>query len=301
LARLTRDYRAMRRAFQMSNVQLHVLVEGRSTDDYVYEQICKIAAEGRSYRITRADQLTPAHAGGKEVLLGFFDFLRNQAALSEPSHHTTLFCFDKDIDDVERKMRRSEHVFYTMTYDIEGAIFSTVDLRRCAAAAASTQEHAVDWLGPPGTWCQVAAGRWREWVALCLLSRAVGANHANYGSTSRVNDPSHHPADPSKVSALLGQISAASSLSFAQIEARYQRRLRKVRALELSGDVDRVFKGKWYSRILALELKSRVSDISPSEPALEASLKATALILGDYDADWAASARARISQLALSV
>jgi hypothetical protein len=301
LARLTRDYRAMRRAFQISNVQLHVLVEGRNTDDYVYEQICKISAEGRSYRITRGDQLTAAHAGGKKVLLGFFDFLRAQEALLQLGHHTTLFCLDKDIDDVERKVRRSDHVFYTETYDIEGAIFPTVDLRRCAAAAASTQEHVVSWLGPPGTWCHVAAGRWREWVALCLLSRAVGSNHANYGSTSRVNDSSHDPADPAKVLELLHEMSTASGLSVAQIEARYERRLRKVRALELTGNVDRVFKGKWYSRILAHELKATVSDISMSEPALEASLKASALLLADWRAGWAAPARARISRLASGV
>jgi hypothetical protein len=207
-----------------------------------------------------------------------------------------VFFLDKDIDDIEKRQKRSPHMVYTPTYDIEGLIFRYGDVIDASAAALSLPRSATAYIGSAGAWCDAASRSWAEWTALCLCSRSLRLGHANFGSTSRVNEPLHFPTDPMRVGAVLQELATAAGLSVATVKRRYKRRLARVQALATAGNIEAVFKGKWYADILCSELRARIPS-ARARDGLARAVYASLMSRLDYGARWSAPFRDSVSAL----
>lgn len=288
MPRLARDFTSFRRALQVSHVLVHILVEGREVDSYLYDRLAERSTrEAVSYRIVRADELTDGRSGGKQLLLKLFQHLRHYKALMVTGRYAVLFVLDKDVDDIERRRRRSLHVLYTPSYDAECLLFRHGNLVEAVGAALSMQRSQLQFLRLSERWCDYAAERWLEWVALCLCARRLGANYPNYGSVSQVNDPSASQANLQKVREAIKNLANQSGKTSQQVEALYMRRVAKVRRLLRTGEIDRVFKGKWYADILtgdimAMGLLPQRFQVGTLRAAVYTALMTTL----DYDAPW---------------
>lgn len=285
MARLTREYAALRRAFQVSHARVVVLVEGREVDAYLYDKICLtvLTPNGTSYRIVRADEIVQmGNSGGKEVLLGFFDYLKRTSALHVAGCYTTLFCLDKDVDDLERRMRRSPHVLYTTMYDIENLLVGSADLKDCAAAALSVPVATCSHLSPANAWCLAVQSSWASWVTLRLCAKSFQVQRANYSSLSQVNVPLHGPVSQPLVVQIIRDIAAKAAVPQQVAMRRYAARFRWVNDLIKQGHGDRVFKGKWYLDILASELAAmrRGRNVGGLRSSLQALLMQSANVAG---------------------
>ena len=90
---------------QMSQAALFIFVESPE-DRYVYSQIADPECQGRGidYQVVTSEELQQ-NEGGKQVLLGFFDYLRRQSSLTDRFKGKTtvsIFFLDKDVDDFLR-------------------------------------------------------------------------------------------------------------------------------------------------------------------------------------------------------
>jgi hypothetical protein len=126
MSRLTHSLAGYRRAMQMSRTQIFAFVEGQ-TDPYFYDKICEAVCQPStvSYEIRRAQEL-PGGTGGKVALLALYDYLRRMSSLLDNFKGKTtgvLIFLDKDVDDLLRIQRRSEHIVYTKYYDLENHLF----------------------------------------------------------------------------------------------------------------------------------------------------------------------------------
>lgn len=270
----------MRRSFQISRARINVMVEGREVDGYLYDKIChaELDATGVRFRVVRGDELAGGPAGGKAILLQFFDYLKRNAALERTGSYSTLFCLDKDVDDLDRTRRRSPHVLYTPSYDIENLLVTNADLQDCAAAVMSMPTGAFSHLTPTLMWCRAVQLTWMSWVALCLCARSFRVPRANYNSRSQVNDPLHGPPDAGRVAAVLADIAASAGVPPSTVQTRYSTRVRMVTRSIRNGRGDEFFKGKWYLDVLSSELAG-LGGRTPG--VIRASLQATLLQQAD--------------------
>ena len=122
----------------MSSAVLYVFVE-RSNDRNVYSQLAdKECQDGTPYRVVTAEELSSGAGAGKQTLLQYFDYLKKCSSLIDnlgSKKTVSVFLLDKDLDDLKGTRRRSVHVVYTETYDIEAYYFIYGDLCRSASTA----------------------------------------------------------------------------------------------------------------------------------------------------------------------
>lgn len=279
------------------------MVEGREVDGYLYDKVCEatFAPSRTQWRVLRADELAGPGNGGKQVLLNFFDYLRNCRSLQTKGAYTTLFCLDKDVDDVQRRQRSSLHVLYTTMYDIEGQVIQEADLKDCAAAAMSLPRSQMGHLAPTAVWLREAERLWAEWVALCLTCRRLGLPHADYGRLSVVNNPPNGPTDPLQVEKLLIAISAATGLSLADVRKRFNYRLQRFLAKVATGDGAVLFKGKWYFDILLADLVARFNPSQNRRRGLREALVTSVIQSVDVLDAWSADLRRALAERAAAV
>jgi hypothetical protein len=77
VTRLVYSPRGFLRSLEVSRAHLHVFVEGRDLDPYIYGRLCENVCGGAfGYRLQRADELPGAGGGGKAILLDLFRRLR---------------------------------------------------------------------------------------------------------------------------------------------------------------------------------------------------------------------------------
>jgi len=250
-----------------------------------------------AYRIVRADQITEGSSGGKELLLKLFDYLRHHKALSVTGHHAVLFVLDKDVDDIEHRRRRSPHVLYTPSYDAECLLFRYGRLLEAVSAAISAQRSQLNFLDPSERWCDNAAGRWLEWVALCLSARRLGRQYPNYRSVSKVNVPLVGQTDQASLQREIATLAARSGKQPEEVEKLYRRRLEGVKRLHRAGEIDRVFKGKWYADILTAEIRAMFRCRQIQDGTFQIAVKAALMTTLDYDADWGSWFRERLKAI----
>lgn len=304
MSRLIHRYAALPHAFQMSRATITVFVEGRETDSYVYGRLCAEVVDPRlnpfAIHIMRADELPQVGSGGKDILVALFKYLRDRAALSKSGSYTTLFFLDKDLDEIDRKKLRSQHVVYTPTYDVEGLIFLHGNVADAAAAALSMPPTDPFGIGPTSSWCISRAQNWMEWIALCLTSRHLAAGIADYGSPSRVNDPLHGPADPLLIGTIQTQISSRTGVSLPKVIDMYGRKLAKVRKLLREDRISTVFKGKWYFDVLRSDVVSTHARFA-NTAGFHNAIRSALIVNLDYKAEWAKTFRDRVSILTASV
>jgi len=278
------------RRMQMSEDELIVLVEGTETDSFVVGSICGVAMEGAAVRLAVYPVVLFGPGGGKDVLVHFFDFLASAGRLRHTLQGKTtaaVFYLDKDVDDVLGTRRHSPHVVYTEHYDVQNYVYLHGDLEKGAASAASLPPQVLSSeLSDGRAWCRGAAERWMEWVALCLFVQRRRIRYRNYASHSPLNDPSHSPTDPAAHQAELTRLRKASGLADQEFAEALGRTTALVGRYYRFAKQDRIFKGKWYSRILRDDL-CRMASTSPlDKDGLEGRLTCAIAATLDFRAPW---------------
>ncbi|HEX9990603.1 MAG TPA: DUF4435 domain-containing protein [Chloroflexia bacterium] len=292
MSRLTHSFPGLRRAMQMSRTRLFAFVEGKS-DRYFYGRICRSICEpaGIAFEVSSADIISGT-GGGKTVLLAFFEYLRQRSSLLDNLHGKTtgsIFFLDKDIDDVLRTQRRSDHLVYTRYYDLENHIFVQGNLISAAAAVAGLDE---DWLrlrlGDADLWRLKVAEHWKDWVTFCMFSRKRKIRcRYNYGSASCLNVP---PQDPPSAVLKAQHLTALEALS-GRTSHQFRRSMRAIASLVdyfyARGYHDHVFRGKWYPELIEEELKAIAGTELLDASGIRNRIVFALLMTIDFEGHWA--------------
>jgi hypothetical protein len=282
--RLIHTQAAHVRALQISRFSLFAFVEGKAIDPNFFGRVCCRICEPRGVlcRILTAKEL-PGGTEGKARLVAFYRYARSKGKLRSILNGKVtvlVFFLDKDIDDTTRRKCRSKHVVYTAHYDVQNYVFRHGDFIRSVSAAASIDENELhQYFGR--NWCETAARRWKEWITLCLFSVVyAGGRIANYRNISKVNTPPNGPVDLGLYTAALAQARSNCQLKQAQFERAIGRLTTRVEKHLSKGTYDLVFKGKWYSTLLEMDLRSAF----PGRGQLRnIGTKATAALLATLD------------------
>lgn len=292
MRRLTHSLAGYRRAMQMSRNQIFAFVEGQ-TDPYFYDRICESVCQplGVSYEIRRAQEL-PGGTGGKAALLALYEYLKRMSSLldnfKDKSTGTIIF-LDKDVDDLLRKQRRSEHIVYTKYYDLENHLYIHGDLGKAAAASASMERSlVVTRIGNYEQWRQTVAEQWKEWIKLCLFTRKRKINsECNYSVASRINNPVHGPVDMIAHHQRVAILESRSGLPPMKFRRAFRNISHFVDGLYARGEHDRIFKGKWYSIFLEQEIKN-IAGVRPiNANGLVGRLPIALALTLNFDEPWA--------------
>ena len=260
MSRLRHTLSGFFRKLQIHDRHVFAFVEGNYNDSFFFGNICESVCKSRnlSYQILRAEEL-PVQAGGKEALVQFYKIARSRKSLI--IHFTRkssvlIFFLDKDVDDILRKMCRSDHVIYTRYYDIENHLFLNANFERAVAATCSRDETEIRSLPLfQNNWCHNAAVRWKEWVTLCLICMIKGIALANYrNNSSSVNIPRNGPVDPNAFEDMKNRIISALGCSDEEFDDEYSKVAARVDKIYRQGRQDIIFKGKWYPSLLENDL-----------------------------------------------
>lgn len=303
MSRLQYSLSAYRRRMQMSQTVLFIFIEGYM-DRYVYDKIVDSECKGSDidYKIV-TDKELQINAVGKQALLKFFIYLRRRASLIDRfKGKTTLsvFFLDKDVDDFLRIKRRSEHVVYTETYELENYLFMYGDLTEAAAASALLETDTIrDDLGSYNEWRKRAAATWIEWIKLCLFSHTRKINSfCNYGhSRSPINDEVYGSLNTNKYTELLSTLKRQSGLPLDRFKRSFTRLSKVVDRMYSDGQHDFIFKGKWYSCFLAEDIRRIASSRSFDSQRLKKRLLSSLALTLNTDDDWAEHFKAPIRRL----
>jgi hypothetical protein len=208
------------------------------------------------------------------------------------------FFLDKDLDDIRRKKCRSPHVIYTTYYDVQNHVFRHGDLGRSASSAASIDR--MEFLAHPTfavDWCRSAARRWREWIALCLLSVKDGIPGPNYRVASQVNIPINGPVDPAMYAAAVQGAAGHLGVTTAEIDRKLRSLLNTVDRYLSSGTYDLVFKGKWYALLLEADLHTAFAGRALQFNGVGARATTAMAATMDYSQPWADPFLRRLADL----
>jgi hypothetical protein len=277
---------------QMSSAKVFIFVEGK-TDRYFYNKICEafFLTRGIQYEICLAQEL-PKLTGGKTALLEFFKYLAKVSSLLDDfkgRKTAAIFYLDKDVDDILRKCKPSEHIVYTQHYCVENYFFAQGDLVEAVAAAASLDISDVRrGLGASSrAWRRNAAEAWKDWVKLCVFCRKLNINiDCNYGvNSSRINNGPYAPIDTVAYSARILELERRSGLTSRGFKLSFGSVSRDVDKLYRDNKFDSVFKGKWYSLFLAEDAR-RIAGGAANPAALPEKLMTSLQLTIDFNASW---------------
>jgi len=245
---------------QISHSKIFCFVEGFS-DRYIYSRITDAACNPKSikYEIITAEEL-PEEAGGKASVLAFYDYAKRSDLLDndfQGKRTVSLFFLDKDVDDVLRRKRRSRHVIYTESYDIEGSLFENSDLSQAAANAACLDIKTCQSLGSNVQWCRKAAQAWLEWVKICLTACYYSPAAGPYYSRpiSQINTTPFAEVNVTDVAKHKLRLKLSSELSSAEFSKASQKIEQLVSKLYNKGEFGKVFRGKWYPVLLLADIE----------------------------------------------
>jgi hypothetical protein len=301
--RLRHNERALIRTFQMSRLGIFVFVEGWK-DRYFYDRLCKIVCKQSPpiYQV-RTSQELGAQNSGKASLIGFFSYLRRRKLLFHEFKGKKLaivFFLDKDVDEILRLRKRSDHVVYTRYYCLENHLLKHVNLADLIAAAAGLDEASVlSAMGDQEAWMLNVASTWKDWIKLCLLGRVLNVNsRCGYGRASQVNENSFGKPMAPLITQMLGEIHTASGLPTSQFDAAWRRIDRTVENMFARSEHDRIFKGKWYIGFMPELAKRAAAGRQFDANGLEATqVFAIANKSVDPAERWAASLRAPLERI----
>ena len=292
MSRLLHSFEGFLRAMQISSTGLFIFVEGKLSDSYFYGQICKSIPDLRfPYEIHLAQQLTKG-TGGKQALLSYFVFLRKNNALvsSLTGQKTTcIFFVDKDVDDLQHKKKRSQHLVYTEHYDVQNYIFLHGDLQTGAASAASVDPARLSvQLSDAPVWCLNVAKLWREWISLCLCMLEKGiSGEANYKVHSRVQKGFSEPTDAKMYATFTEDIAHRAGLSVEELNLQLTTTTKKVDGYFARSLHHKIFKGKWFAVVLAAEVEKFMAGKPYDNNGLARRLPSSIAATLDFREPWA--------------
>ena len=275
---------------QMSRYSVFVFVEGKIADPYFYGKISSSVCKqnGVSYCLCKADELSGID-GGKQVLLSFFKYLKNNSSLIcdfKEKKTGVIFYLDKDVDDILRKKRKSPHLVYTTYYDVYNHIFNEGNIAEALSAAASLDPQFVQTrMGD----CQILrctlANLWKDWVKLCLFTAKKKARcRSNYRSISRINKSGCGSVDLAIHNNHIRELKSILGISDEKFQRSFNHLSKFVDGKYSDGRQDEIFKGKWYcflfaEYVRALKIKADCNGLGNRLPYLVASSI-------DFDQHW---------------
>ncbi len=244
---------------EMTLVNVVIYVEGKS-DRFFYDRIAALVCNrlGIAYQIRSGEEIDGA-AGGKQVLLAFFEVLRAQNKLQGYMGKSAcaFFFLDKDIDDLKGTLVQSDYLVYTSPYHYENYLFMWGDVLTAAASVSDLDRGTVEEaIGDTATWRRDAAVTWKEWVVLCALSETANVNvGAGYHSTSRIHQGGFGEIDEARLDFIRTGFAGALGITPAEYSAREKLMRELVDRIYEANNYDSVFKGKWYANLLIARLK----------------------------------------------
>jgi hypothetical protein len=290
------------RYMQMSRVQLFAFVEG-FTDRPFYDRICALECVESAcpYEVCTATELS-SNAGGKTAVLKFHDYLRRKRLLRtdfKGKIFTTIFFVDKDVDDLRRSCRRSNHINYTAHYHLENYWFLNGDLHSSFAVAGGFSVSQVRYaIGHATTWRTLVAERWRQWVELCVFTAMYPCPcDIRYANLSKINESVFGEVDANAAAAAYARVRDASGMEDITFERRWRKASKAVEKLYSKGCHDAVFKGKWYGQFLMAEAERLAAGSRYNRNGFLDRLIGALMSSLDFSADWAASLRERVRGL----
>ncbi len=277
---------------QMSSTDLFIFVEGVHLDRFFYSRVIESIPNLQvRYEIVIAEVL-PGKVGGKQALLKFFSFLRKKSALTSTlgiNKTSCIFFLDKDVDDIQRKKKRSQHVVYTEHYDAQNYIFLHGDLLTSAASVASVDPRVLQSdLADASAWCQRIAQLWKKWICICLcVTEYTVTRVANYGKESQIQISPCQSTDETKYNSYVQKIARRYKIPTAEFKKRLKTTSIKVDKLFTKGEHHRIFKGKWFSTALADDIERIMGTSHYNKNGLKARLESTIAVTLECDEPWA--------------
>ncbi len=298
MTRLRHSFFGEVRKMQMSSTSLYCFVEG-ITDPFIYGEICASVCdeEGISYEVVPSD-LLPKAGSGKSVMKPFLANLRKRKLLFSDFKGiktASVFFFDKDVDDLRRRMLRSPHVIYTEYYNLENYIFRHGDLARSLASCTSIDyQTIVKSIGGENQFKKQIAEIYRNWVVLCLFSCKYVRRSTNFGSHSHVNKDAYGAVDSSELTAYKTALQIRCGLSQSEFELRFAEVSKVVNELYATNNHDRYFNGKWYFHITEREISKIYSARSYEKNGLPSRLKTAMSYSLDINGRWSDHFKSKI-------
>ncbi len=302
MTRIRHSFAGYLRLMQISSTNLFVFTEGKQSDPYFYANILSsIPSLGISYEI-RLARTIPSNTGGKEALLTFFEYLRRKDALysSLGSQNTTcLFMLDKDIDDLQRRKKRSPHVIYTEHYDVQNYIFLHGNLVIGGASAASVNPALLQTtLSDSDAWCRRIAVLWKDWIVLCLK---IVADHihceANFRLTSQIQARPCGATDSLLYATLTRNIARRCSVPVTRFRNDLSKTKKKVDRYFSQDQHHRLFKGKWFATALVDEIDQIMAGQQYDTEGLSGRITSCVAATLDFNNPWADHFRIPISDV----
>jgi len=304
MARLTHSNPAFKRYMQMSQrTSIFVFVEGFDVDPYFYGKLCEqvYGAAGHVYEIVGAWRF--AQAGGKTALVDFYHYLATTGSLLgtfQGKSSIALFLLDKDIDDLLHSTVSSDHIVYTEYYCVENYLFVHGDIVKAAAAASSMEERELSAaIGDPVTWRGRVASFWKDWVIFCVFAQKYRIPHqGNYRlSASTVNKPLDSPSDPAEVQRLMHALEASSGMTHAKFQRSFRAVARLVNSFYARGQQERLFKGKWYFRLVESVVAGTAAGRPYNSHGISNALHGAIGSTIDFSGPWAQNYKSRMEEL----
>lgn len=302
MTRLRYSWNGFVRSLQLSRVDLHAFVEGWS-DRYFYDKICqRVCRETAMKSHVRTAGELPGETGGKTSLLRFFEYMRRKKLLLQEfkGHRFALIFFlDKDIDDLRRRQKQSNHLIYTEYYHLENYFFRYADLIEVSAAAASLDADSIRAvLGDQRLWMVRVANEWKEWVKLCSAAQLLDARvGCGYSRPSQIHHAPYGALNIAAANALADQLEMTCGLTVVQFRRLIARNSQRIDRIYIAGQHDRVFKGEWYARFLAEDIRKAAAGRAYNANGLESRLLSAIPLSLDVDQAWAGHFKSPISFL----
>ncbi len=277
---------------EMLDKQLIVFVEG-DNDPYFYGSLCaaKLPEFTISYEINNTKHI-PDCPGGKKGLLELFKYLNDKSwLLKNLSGKKTAFLFflDKDIDDLLDTQLSSEHVIYTLYYDVENHIVQHGNLvEGCARAASMDPQEIQPLLADQTRWLRDAADKWKDWVVCCAFAQTCmqGQCVVNYSAPSQINTPRTGNLDEAKHAQNIALLETLSGLQSEDFHAEFHRISQIIDDFYERGEHGKVFKGKWYMFFLSDQLKHLAKTTPANITGIEQQIFRHIASTLDFRADW---------------
>jgi hypothetical protein len=210
-----------------------------------------------------------------------------------------VFFIDKDIDDLRRKLLKSNHVFYTKTYDLEGEIYRNTDLHKAVAISLSIDMNHVPLCYHNAVlWVEAKAAHWEQWLTLCAYA-GVHKVHCgcDYGRISAINPSLLGDTDVAKYENFKRELQKKDPVPLAKFDKRYLALQRRINRLKSGGELSRLLKGKWLENIISAELQLAFKGKPVDLQAIGPKLSSATASLFDFSSGWAREHIWRLSLL----
>jgi len=247
----------LRRIAMSYKIKLFVIVEGKEHDRYFLDRLCRSSNHigEEEYEIALIGQISDRRgvgSGGKAAVLAFYDYCRRAHKLVQQNsggRRSVGFFVDRDTQQATGGKRRSPHVIYTTSADVEAQIFANSNEIEAIAACASldivTARNLVSHIGD---WRRDLADCWRPWIEECYVAEAVRARcWVGFGhASSRIHTGAKcRSLDAAALANARKSVADSSILGKAEYLSRRNKVLLKLDLIYSTGRQSTLLKGKW--------------------------------------------------------